>query len=475
MDKIILGNDCVLLANQNNQRPNDNVLVEGPPGVGKSCSNYFTTIINTNESSMIVVVNKPEMLGKLMRYMSIRGYNTEIIDLTDPSRSTVTVDPLRYCKSYLDIEELSRSIVFADPDWKNPKDSYWNNGAIHLLFALIGFTQTYIENATTADVVNLFNSFKIMEKGKGITTSLDELCENVEMMVGKSPAVTAFEDICQLPYNTAGCLRDSLAKALRSIFPESIMKMMGGENLVDFEDLATKKTLLIIVTSPVNTSLHLFANLICDIAIKELLEFAERCPGYKLPRPVRLMFDDFACGSKINNFPKYISIFRSVGISTMILLQSESQLRQMYSEAESETIVNNCATYVYYPGGMDLITCKSISQRLDVPLTDVLYAPMGQVIVLRSGMKPVTVKRYDLKKSKEYQELLKMTDTLVRSKNKKEETEEFIERIRKKYYKNALMDTRLPFNLPRKHDGITEEDLMVAFDEFDDEFDDDFD
>ena len=92
----------------------------------------------------------------------------------------------------------------------------------------------------------------------------------------------------------------------------------------------------------------------------------------RLPRHVKLLFDDLACGAKINDFSKHISIFREAGISVMMLLQSESQLRQKYSEEESETILNNCSTYAYLPGGMDLITCKNISQRLDVPLTDIL-------------------------------------------------------------------------------------------------------
>lgn len=469
MDKIILGEGCCLLMNEYQIRPNDNVMIVGTTGSGKSQSNYYSTINNTDESSMIVVVNKQEMVEKVKKHMSRIGYKTEIFNIVDPSRSTVTIDPLKYCNSYQDIEDLARNIVMADPDMINPKDIYWNNGAMQLLSALIGFTKTYLDNAGVPDVVNLFNTMKIQENGKGITTSLDELCENVEMMVGKSPAVTAYEDILQLPYNTAGCIRDSLAKALRAVFPEQIKELLNGDNLVDFEELATKKTILIIVTSPVNTSSYLFANLVFAVAIKELLKFAERCPGYKLPRPVRLMFDDFACGSKINNFSKYISIFRSVGISAMMLLQSESQLRHMYSEAESETIINNCATYVYYPGGMDLVTCKSISQRLDIPLTDVLYAPMGQVIVMRSGMKPAIVNRYNISKDKEYQNFLKMSDTPVQAKSEKERADEFEEEIRKKYYSNMLMDTRLPFSSVETHTGITDADLLMALDELDDD------
>lgn len=186
--------------------------------------------------------------------------------------------------------------------------------------------------------------------------------------------------------------------------------MMQGENQIDFEALVEEKTFLMIITSPVNTSLYMFANLLFGVAIKQLLEYAERCEEMRLPRPVRLMFDDFACGARIEGFSRHISIFRSAGISAMMLIQSESQLREMYTEAESETIINNCSVYVYFPGGMDLITCRSISQRLDVPLADILYAPMGEVIIMQSGKKPVRTRRYDIYNSEEYKKFIMVTE-----------------------------------------------------------------
>ena len=151
-------------------------------------------------------------------------------------------------------------------------------------------------------------------------------------------------------------------------------------------------------------SLYLFANQIFATAIKELLEYAETCPDQKLPRPVRLLFDDFACAAKINDFSKHIAIFRAAGLSAMMLLQSEDQLRSLYSDEEATNILNNCSSYVYFPGGMDLTTCRNVSQRLDLPLPEVMYAPTNKVMVMQSGKQPVTVPRYDIFNSTEYME-----------------------------------------------------------------------
>ena len=46
----------------------------------------------------------------------------------------------------------------------------------------------------------------------------------------------------------------------------------------------------------------------------------------------------------------------------------------MYGSDDATTIINNCDTYLYM-GGMDLKTGRSISERLNVPLEDVLYMP----------------------------------------------------------------------------------------------------
>ncbi len=408
MDRVVLGEGCFIEDGIGTFRPNNNQMVVGCSGSGKSMSVMLPTILNMSESSMIGTYSKAGEARKIVAYQQKKGYVTEIIDLTNPENSTVTFEPLHYLCSYLDVEDLAKSIVLGDPDSKNSKDIYWNDGATMLLDSLILATMMTQNNATMSDVLDLFDKLTISEDGKGIKTSLDGFFSRIKSKAGNCSAVVSFADFQQLPYATAGGIRDSLAKALRRLFPEPIRQMMRREKIIDFERLATEKTSLIIITSPVNVSLYLFANLLFSSAIKQLLEFAERCNDQKLPRPVRLMFDDFACAAKINNYSKYIAIFRAAGLSAMMLLQSEDQLRDIYSEAEAATILNNCSCYVYFPGGMDLTTCKNVSQRLDVPITDIMYAPTAQVIVMQSGKKPVTTPRYDTINCKEYQEFLEV-------------------------------------------------------------------
>ena len=402
MDKVILGQGCFLEDGVGTFRPNNNQVIVGCSGTGKSMSVQLPTILNMDESSLIATYAKAGEARKVGVYLRKRGYDVQICDLSAPEKSTVGFDPLCYVFNQLDVETLAESVVMANPANTDPKNTYWNDSAILLLSTLINAQLMTADKPNMADVLDSFDDLQIEESGRGITTSLDRSFASLEQIAPRCAAVSGFNDFRQLPYVTAGCVRDTLAKAIRRMFPEPIRRLMRAQQGIDFKDIANKKTALILITSPVNTSLYYFANLIFATGIKQLLEYAEKCRNQCLPNHVRLLFDDFACSAKINQFSRYISIFRAAGISTMLLIQSESQLNSLYSVDEATTILNNCSTYVYFPGGMDLQTCRSVSQRLDIPMTDVLYAPPGQVIVMQSGKKPVITQRYDTVHSPEY-------------------------------------------------------------------------
>jgi hypothetical protein len=177
--------------------------------------------------------------------------------------------------------------------------------------------------------------------------------------------------------------------------------MIATKKKVDFRQLASKKTVLFVSTSAVNSSLHCLINIFYAQAFQTLFEYAESLPNGRLPIPVHVLCDDFAVGSRIQNFPEYVSVFRESRISATILVQSESQLESMYGINDATTIINNCDTYIYLVG-QDLKTCRSISQRLNLPLEDVLYMPIGQEFIFRRGQKPIITNRYDIRKNKLY-------------------------------------------------------------------------
>ena len=94
-------------------------------------------------------------------------------------------------------------------------------------------------------------------------------------------------------------------------------------------------------------------------------------------------------------------------------MQSESQLESMYGSDDATTIINNCDTYLYM-GGMDLKTGRSISERLNTPLEDVLYMPIGQVCIFRRGQKPIITSRYDILEDERFQQVTRAYEDSIR-------------------------------------------------------------
>ncbi len=177
--------------------------------------------------------------------------------------------------------------------------------------------------------------------------------------------------------------------------------------------MAEQKTILFVSTSADNPALHSFINIFYAQAFKTLFEYAESLPGGKLPIPDHVLCDDFATGSRILNFSEYISIFREKQISVTLLIQSESQLESMYGSKDATTIINNCDTYLFM-GGMDLKTGRSISERLNIPLEDVLYMPIGQICIFRRGQKPIITSRYDIMKDEQYEQVTKAYEERIK-------------------------------------------------------------
>ncbi len=404
-DPIVLAEDCVIDGGIGQVIPNYNTLVVGCTGTGKSLSVNYPTMFEMQESSMIANFPKAGEARQMATHFKSKGYKTQILDLSNPDKSTVGFDPLQYVCSYDDIEDMAAQSVMSVI--QKTVDDYWQRKAVPLVGALIAATLMTVDDATFADVLDMFDRMQIAEQGYGISTDLDDLFEQLKEKAPSSYAVREFYNFRSLPAKTASCVRDTAAACLSAIYPESVRKLMRTKKSIDFIKLATEKTALFIITSPVNTSLTCFANLVYGTGIKQLLCFAAECVDYRLPREVRLVFDDFAVGSKIHNFSSYMSIFRSAGISAIILLQSESQLYALYGEQDGQTIINNVSTYCYFSGGMDLTTCEHVAKRVNKSLESVLYSPLDRIYIMQAGQRPKITNRYPILRDERYLEMRK--------------------------------------------------------------------
>ena len=152
---------------------------------------------------------------------------------------------------------------------------------------------------------------------------------------------------------------------------------------------------MFVVVSDTDRSMDDLVNIFFTQAMNELCRYADKWgEDSRLPVPVRFILDDFATNCTIADFPRMISSIRSREISTMLMIQVESQLTEKFGY-DGRTIIGNCDTYVYL-GGNDIETAKAVAERCDVPLKKILNMTIGNNWISRRGQEPVYGENFDL-------------------------------------------------------------------------------
>lgn len=387
---------------------NLNEIVVGPTGCGKSFSNAYSRLLHTTESSVIVPIAKKGLKDKFIKMFKERGYEIVDLDFANPQKSKVGYDPLDTVISEEDIISLANNIIGGQTsrDQTGAIDPYWNDSAANVHAAEIAYVlEKQLMRGIRAcygDVIAFHKKAKVNERGG---PNLDPLFDELEKKRPDSSAVRYWKSINNLANRTASCILSIISSAVGKFASESILQMSRKRDRINLKRIGEVKTAVFITTSPMDLTLKNYINVLYADLFKQLFELAESRTDGRLKVPVHIICDDFACGSRIEHFADYISIFRAAGISVTLLLQSESQLSSMYGENNATTIINNCDTYVYM-GGTDLQTCRNISYRMNKPLHIVMQMPLERVVVFRRGNAPYEAKRYQIMDDTLYQRYL---------------------------------------------------------------------
>lgn len=407
-DKLILGRDAEYTSCCEVTGLNNNCLVVGSAGSGKTLSIVEPRILEAYGSSLVVTLSKRRILDMYKPILEKRGYKVFCLNFADPSASTAGWDPLDVVagREEEDIAFLAQSLVMANPDkQRSNADPYWSSAATSLLTGIIAYVLETASNASFPLVLDMLDQLNIDHDGDLTKTSLDRRFDSLARKKPGCYAVRCWNTFRNLPIRTSLCVFSELNSSLDKVFPLSVRQQMRIKPKVDFARMGMERTALFVVTSPVNPALHQIINVFYSQLIKELFEFAELQTN-GLPVPVHMIFDDFATGARIHNFSEIISCSRAARISFMLLLQSESQLQQMYGSAAAQNIEDNCDTIVFL-GGNNIDTAVHMGIRANIPTEEMLSLPLGWEYVFRRGEEPLFTERFATLDDSRYRALLK--------------------------------------------------------------------
>ena len=159
----------------------------------------------------------------------------------------------------------------------------------------------------------------------------------------------------------------STPEVLRILSAETGKDEIHLERLGQVEDewgRALRPRVIFVISSDFNDNLNALLSIMMWQAIYLPMSTADTRNAGRLPRPVSLVFDEFRNIGKIGSFIQTIAVVRSRNIDVAIMLQTASQLEEVYGKEGAATIRGNCATTLYLGGGHDATTAKAISEEI---------------------------------------------------------------------------------------------------------------
>lgn len=365
---------------------NNNVLVVGSAGCGKTRHIVVPNILQA-VGSYIISDPKGNLYKLYGNYLRKKGYTVKKIDFEKPDKSS-HYNFFEYIRSEQDIIKLAHMLIFSETKKSSFADPYWDNSAEQLLSAIIAL----LVESRPKEEQNLACLIKCLaalqeNENQPRKTAIDYMMDELERRNKNSFAVKQYRQFMVAPIKTKMCTVTTVLSKFGIYSTEEITKMTS-KNDIDIASIGKKKTAVFVVVSDHERSMDMLANVFYSQAMSELCDYADHhCKNNKLPVDVRFILDDFATNCVICDFPRMISSIRSRGISTMLMIQAESQLADSYGK-NSATIIANCDTYVYM-GGNDIDTAYAVARRCDVPVKKILYMPIGTNWIFRRGQYPI--------------------------------------------------------------------------------------
>lgn len=381
---------------------NNNDLIVGPSGAGKTRGYVLPNILQASES-LIVTDTKGDLCAQTKASLEKRGYVIQEINLTDCISSPYGYNPLDYIRvengrcHEQDVMTVAAALVPVG----DRRDPFWDLAARSMLASIIAYVMERLpERERTMDSVTRL--FREMGTGR-FDTLMGELVEiDPECLAAVQYQMFSLGQKAEKMYAS---IQGILAEKLSPFTFSGVQFLLDHPQKIHLPDIGERRTAVFLHISDTDRSMDRIAALLYTQALQVLCNSADERRTRRLKVPVRLILDDFAAAADtcIPDFDKITSIIRSREISVSIILQSLSQLEASYGHARAMTIINNC-DHLLYLGGQDVETARYIATKANRSTTSVLDMPLDGAWLFTRGEAPRQVQKYSLEDHPLYSE-----------------------------------------------------------------------
>lgn len=361
---MIFSNDIFMSMDTRKTRRNNNVLVLGGSGTGKSRFMVKPNLLQAN-CSYVITDPSGELLETMGGYLAEMGYEIRVFNLVQMDHSNC-YNPFHYIRSQNGVLTMLNALIKnTTPKGSSPSDPFWEKAETALLQACCFYlvSECNEEDQNFSNVMKLLRCASAVEGQEDVDSTLDILFNDLKERDPEHIAVLSYAVFKSAGGGkTAQSILISCQTRLQTFNLDAIKNLTNTDN-IDLGSIGDKKVALFCTTSVNDSAFNYLVSMMYTQLFETLYFHAEtECPGMRLPVHVRFLLDEFANIGEIPEFAQKLSTMRKYEISCTIIIQALSQLKAMYKD-DWEVLVGNCDSALFL-GGSDATSLEYISKKL---------------------------------------------------------------------------------------------------------------
>lgn len=372
---MIFSDDIFMSMDTRKTRRNNNVIVFGGSGTGKSRFYVKPNLLQAN-CSYVITDPSGELLETMGQFLIDQGYELKVFNLSQMEHSNC-YNPFHYVRNQEGVLTMINALIANTTAKGSSKgDPFWEKAETALLEACCYYLMERARptERNFSNVMKLLRCASAVEGQEDVQSPLDIMFADLQK---KNPESIACQQYAVFKSagggKTAQSILISCQTRLQHFNLQAVKKLTSTDD-IDLGTVGDKKTALFCIIPVADVSFNFLVSLLYTQLFETLYFHAENdkeaCPGLRLPVHVRFMLDEFANIGTIPDFDTKLATMRKYEISCSIILQALSQLKARYKD-EWEVLVGNCDSF-FFIGGSDETTLKYVSNKLGSGTIDVI-------------------------------------------------------------------------------------------------------
>lgn len=360
---MILTDNVFMSMNTWQTRRNNNVMVVGGSGAGKS---RFFVKPNLLQANCSYVITDPagELLETQASFLEKQGYKIKVFNLVEMKHSNC-YNPFMYIRDDLGVLMLINCLIKnTNKDGQSGGDPFWEKSETALLQALMFYLIKYRpkEEQNFTSIMKLLRAAEVDENNPNVKSPLDRIFDEVAKRDPNSIALKQYMTFKMGAGKTLKSILISCSVRL-TVFNMKEIEQLTGTDDIDLGTLGDERQALFVVIPAADDTYNFLVSMMYSQLFETLYFHAEtECKGKKLNYHVRFMLDEFANIGQIPEFTKKLATMRKYEISCSIILQNLAQLKAMYKD-DWEGLIGNCDSFLFL-GGQEYGTLEYLSKEL---------------------------------------------------------------------------------------------------------------